>query len=118
MLDEDWTSIRLRGDAAWIDPLLDAIDRSPPTGQPAVPAHRRDPAQARRTYTLFLFGRGDPYLRRGRAPSAAKVYAVEGRTRTEVIPGGHRAVFLAPGVEAIAAWIASLPPPETSRPDR
>ena len=64
-----------------------------------------------------MFGKGDPYFGED-AAERAKVYAVEGRTRTEVLPGGHRAVFLKPGVEAIAAWIESLPPPEIPRQER
>jgi pimeloyl-ACP methyl ester carboxylesterase len=117
MLDEDWTSTRLRGDAGWIDPLLDAIDRNPPPESPTFQAIEEIRRRLARLHALFLFGRGDAYVAEETGVARAKRYAVEGRSRIELLPGGHRAVFLAPGVETIAAWIASLPP-ETSRPDR
>ena len=118
MLDEDWTSTRLRGDAGWIDPLLDAIDRNPPPESPAFPPIDEIRRRLAGLHALFLFGRGDAYVAEETGVARARRYAVDGRSRIEVLPGGHRAVFLAPGVETIASWIASLPPPDTTRQDR
>ena len=114
MLDEDWTSIRLRGDATWIDPLLDAIDRSPPPERPAFPPIDEIRGKLAGLHALFLFGRGDAYIAEETGVARARRYAVDGDSRIEVLPGGHRAVFLAPGVETIASWIAGLPPLEAS----
>jgi pimeloyl-ACP methyl ester carboxylesterase len=114
---EGWTSTRLQGDARWIDPVLDAIDRGPPPEEPPFPSVEEIRRRLAALHTLFIFGKGDAYIGED-APRRAKVYAVEGRTRTEVLPGGHWAVYLATGVEAISAWIASLPRPVAPRHDR
>lgn len=109
MLDEQWTLLRLQGDASWVDPMLDAIDRSPPPLDPPFPPVDDIRLRLAGLHTLFLFGRGDVYVGED-AVLRAKVYAVDGRTRSEVLPGGHGAVFLKPGVDAVASWIAGLPP--------
>jgi len=114
MLDEDWTATRLRGDAAWINPLLDAIDRKPPPESPAFPPIDEIRRRLGGLHTLFVFGRGDAYIAEETGVARARRFAVEGRSRIEVLPGGHRAVFLAPGVEMMASWIAGLPASEAS----
>ncbi len=108
MLDEDWVNLRLEGDAGWIDPMLDAIDRKPPPVDPPFPPVDDIRRRLAGLHTLFIFGKGDAYFGED-AVERARAYAVEGRTRIEVLPGGHRAAFLGPGVETIASWIAGLP---------
>lgn len=108
MLDEQWTLLRLQGDARWVDPVLDAIDRSPPPVAPPFPPIDEIRRRLAGLQTLFLFGKGDAYIGEN-AVAHARTFAVEGRTRIEVLPGGHRAAFLSSGVETIASWIAGLP---------
>ncbi len=108
MLDEQWTAVRLRGDAAWVDAVLDAIDRRPPPLDPPFPPVEDIRRRLAGLQTLFLYGEGDAYLGED-APERAKAFAVAGKARIEVLPGGHRAVFLKPGVDAIASWIAAMP---------
>ncbi len=108
MLDEDWVNLRLRGDASWIDPMLEAIDRSPPPEDPPFPPVDDIRRRLAGLHAIFIFGKGAAYFGED-AVSRARRYGVEGRTRFEVLPGGHRAVFLASGVETIASWIAGLP---------
>lgn len=109
MLDEQWTLVRLQGDASWVDPLLAAIDRNPPAVDPPFPPVDEIRRRLSGHYALFLFGNGDAYVGDD-AVERARRFAVEGRTRYEVLQGGHRAAFLGPGVEVIASWVASLPP--------
>lgn len=109
MLDEQWTLVRMQGDAAWVDPMLDALDRSPPPLDPAFPPLAAIRGRLAGLHALITVARGDAFI--GEVASARmQAFAVEGRTRVEVLNGGHKAAFLAPGVDAIASWIASFAP--------
>jgi len=109
MLDEEWTAVRLGGEAPWVGPLLDAIDRNPPPVDPPFPPVEEIRRRLAGLHALFLFGEGDAYVGEEAVAVARKRWAVEGRGRVEVLPGGHRAVFGRPGVEAVAAFVAGLP---------
>jgi hypothetical protein len=109
MLDEQWTLIRPHGDASWIAPMLDALDRAPPPLDPPFPPLPPLRERLARTNVLFTIGRGDAFVAEESATRHVKDFAVEGRTRVLVLPGGHKAAFLPEGVEAIRAWIAALP---------
>jgi hypothetical protein len=109
MLDEQWTLIRLRSDASWIAPMLDALDRAPPPLAPPFPPLPAVRERLARTHALFTIGRGDAFVAEESARRHVEDFAVAGRTRVLVLPGGHKAAFLPEGVEAIRAWIAALP---------
>jgi hypothetical protein len=99
----------MEGDASWMRSVLVALDRNPPPLAPPFPSL----AEAGRTLAdhdvLFTFGEGDAFS--GESSIAfVREFLARGRVRVHVLPGGHRAAFYPPGVDAIAAWIASLPP--------
>lgn len=110
MIDEQWTLSRMSGGAAWVGPLLDAIDRSPPPLTPAFPPLAQVRERLARLNVLFTLGQGDAYIGEETAHRNASAFAVAGHTSIRQLPGGHKAAFLPAGVEAITAWIAGLGP--------
>jgi pimeloyl-ACP methyl ester carboxylesterase len=109
MLDEQWTLLRMEGDASWTQPVLAALDRNPPPFAPPFPSLAEIGSMLADRDVLFTFGEGDAFS--GESSIAfVREFLARGRVRVQVLPGGHRAAFLRPGVDAIAAWIASLPP--------
>jgi hypothetical protein len=110
MIDEQWTLPRMRGEAAWVGPLLDAIDRSPPPLTPAFPPIAQVRERLARANVLFTLGEGDAFIGEETALRNVRTFAVDGRTTIRVLPGGHKAAFLPEGVEAIAAWVGGLEP--------
>jgi hypothetical protein len=109
MLDEEWTLLRLQGDAGWIGPMLDALDRNPPPVDPPFPPMAEIRERLAGRYALFTLAKGDAFIGEEVALERRKQFAVEGRTRIEILPGGHQAAFLEAGVAAIASWIGGLP---------
>jgi hypothetical protein len=109
MLDEQWANVHMQGEAGWVAPMLDALDRRPPPLDPPFPPATEIRARLTERHVLFTLGTGDAFMG-DLALARAKAYAVDERTQVQVLPGGHRAIFQKPGVDALAAWIASLVP--------
>ncbi len=109
MLDEQWANVQMQGDASWVAPVLDALDRHPPPLDPPFPpvAEIRDRLTSR--HVLFTFGAGDAFMG-DLALAHAKAYALDERAQIQILPGGHRAIFQKPG------WTRSRPGSRAPRP--
>lgn len=107
MIDENRTFLDPMPEA-WMETLVQRIDADPPapTPMPSV-ADLRD-AIAKEN-VLFTAADNDAYVPAGIFRKAVEKYQVEGHTEIRTLPGGHNAIFLEAGVEALLDWIDPQP---------
>lgn len=108
MLDETWILLETGQDGGWKQALVAGLDASPPpmTPVPSVAALR---AALATTQALFTAADGDAFVPAGSYLASVEKFLVPGHTEVRTLPGGHNAIFLEAGYEALRAWAATLP---------
>jgi len=109
MVDEQWTLSQIKGDVECVNPLLDALDRKPPSLWPKFPSLEELRQKLARQNVLFTIGQGDAYLEEDATRAHAENFVVTGRGSIKTLPGGHKAAFLKDGARAITSWVEQLP---------
>ena len=105
MIDEHEMIMRTGQDGGWREAMVADLDRHPPepTPFPSLEALR---AGIARTRALFTAADNDAFVPADLYREVVARFEVPGHTEIRALPGGHNAIFHAPGHEAMVAWAA------------
>ncbi len=107
MLDENWIAMLAGNNGTWRDGFVQAIDKAPPppTPVPSVDDLRKAIAQ---NQLLFTPAENDAFVPADQYERSFRKYLVDGHTQVKLLPGGHSAIFLEKGHDAILEWGKSI----------
>jgi len=107
MIDEHEMLVRTGQDGSWRQAMVEAIDRAPPPATP-FPTLEALRAALARGHALFTAADNDAFVPGDSYKDTVARFLVEGRTAVRTLPGGHHAIFLAKGHEALLEWSRSF----------
>lgn len=107
MIDEHEMLMQTGQDGSWRQAMVDAIDRAPPPATP-MPTLEELRAALARGQALFTAADNDAMVPGDSYRDTVLRFLVEGHTQVKTLPGGHHAIFLEAGHEALLAWAAGI----------
>lgn len=107
MIDEHEMLMKTGQDGSWREALVAAIDAAPP---PATPMPTLDELRAALAegQALFTAADNDAMVPGDSYKDTVAAFLVEGHTQVKTLPGGHHAIFLEKGHEALLDWSRSF----------
>lgn len=104
MIDETWTLMTIAAeDASWKQSFLSALDASPPPAA-IYPSLVEIKDKLGQTQVLYTAAHDDAYLSFENQIAHIRKYVESSAAKIQDLPGGHRAIFLEDGYNAILEW--------------
>ena len=107
MIDENWIAMLAGANGTWRDAFVQAIDEAPPPPTP-IPSVEKIRMAIAKNQVLFTPAENDAYVPAENYRKAFSKFLVEEHTQVKLLPGGHNAIFLEKGLEAILEWAKSF----------